>query len=278
MEPTAPFLFSPEIGIHWFEPKMKGTMKTGTTQSGRILIVDDDKVFLNSTIEVLRREGYECNAALNTSLANELLEQENFDLVITDLNMPGDSGLELAESLKNRVEGLPVILVTGYPSIETAIKSIQLPIFSYLVKPLKNDELLTMVKAAIERFRDYRTFLRAQERDNNWHENLKEFEGLLHELPGDAASVPINTFVSLTLRNIFGNLSDLKQLTDALAKRKVAEDACHLLNCPRPKVYLQAIVETIEVLKRTKGAFKSKELGLLRKKLEQLVNDSMKHT
>ena len=94
--------------------------------------------------------------------------------------------------------------------------------------------------------------------------------------PGVNASLAsVDAFVSLTVQNIFGCPADLKNLTEAIVApgSHVQYDACQLLNCPRGNELTAAVVETTDVLERTKSSFKSKELGALRKKLETLVKD-----
>ena len=85
------------------------------------------------------------------------------------------------------------------------------------------------------------------------------------------SKTPIDAFLQLTFQNIVGTLSDVIHLSETLAADKELTEACHILSCPRHKVLNEALVETIEVLKATKGAFKSKELGALRTKLELLL-------
>ncbi len=80
-------------------------------ERGRILIADDEETFLLSTIDLLRREGYECDGVKDAEAAVEVLSNKAFDLLVSDIRMPGNMELELIESVK----GLSVIIVTGYP-------------------------------------------------------------------------------------------------------------------------------------------------------------------
>jgi len=119
----------------------------------RILIADDEESFLYSTADILRREGYECSCASDARAAMEMLKEESYDLLIADIKMQGNSDLEFIKNLPQIAEGLPVILVTGYPSLNSAIESIQLPVVAYLVKPFELNDLLVRVKdAVIEEF------------------------------------------------------------------------------------------------------------------------------
>ncbi len=119
------------------------------TGSGRILIVDDEKAFLQTTAELLRRSGYTCTCAQDANTALLLLEDESYDLLISDIKMPGNQQLELIEQVAELTRGIPVILMTAYPALESAIQAIQLPVVAYLVKPFRFRELLAEVRNAL---------------------------------------------------------------------------------------------------------------------------------
>ena len=115
----------------------------------RILIADDEESFLYSTADILRREGYDCSCAADALAATEMLKEDSYDLLIADIKMQGNSDLEFIKALPQIAEGMPVILVTGYPSLNSAIESIQLPVVAYLVKPFELNELLVRVEDVI---------------------------------------------------------------------------------------------------------------------------------
>jgi len=243
------------------------TAATGTR--GRILLADDEMTFLSSTAELLRREGYECETVTDGPQAEARAAVGAFDLLITDLEMPGNSDLQLVRQIAETSGGLPVIILTGYPSTRSAIACVELPVAAYLVKPVHFPELLAKVEAAVRRFRSYRAIENAERRLRDWR---REFENLAPiKDGGDVAAPAIDVFLSLTLRNVMGSLTDLDQLGRALSGRAVSEHPCQLLNCPRGAQLHQAVRETIEVLEQTRNAFKSKQLGELRKKLELLL-------
>jgi len=240
-------------------------------EPARVLIADDEETFLHSTADLLRREGYLCDTAADATSATELIRNSAFDLVIADIRMPGNTELQFISELAQLVSGLPVILVTGYPSLRTAIRSIELLVVAYLIKPVDFQELLGRVRMGTERYRTYRAISSTRKQLQDWQQNLDGMESWMAQSPGDAAHVPVSTFLDLTLRNVVDALSDLKSLTETLALQRGSQDACHLLGCPRPVVLLEAIRETIGVLESTKSSFKSKELGELRQKLDGIV-------
>jgi len=243
---------------------------------GRILIADDEETFLYSTADLLRREGYECDCAAEANGAMALLRDHAYDLLISDIKMPGNSELELIREVPNLAPGLPVILVTGYPSLHSALKSFQLPVTAYLAKPVDLAELLSHARSAIDRYRAFRAVKNSQQRLHDWRAQLQTLEQSMHEAPRAQDFKPSLTFLTLTLHNIVGCLADLKNITEALAQRSASHEPCQLLNCPRPAVLTNALAETIDVLEKTKSSFKSKELGELRRKLQEVVKNAEK--
>src|SRR5574341_1431460 len=121
------------------------------SELGRILFADDEETFLRASCDLLRREGYACDGVPDASAAAQKLRVEKYDLLIADIKMPGNAELEFIQEVPKITDGLPVILVTGYPSTYTAIKSIQLPVMAYLPKPVDFGELLNQVRKGVER-------------------------------------------------------------------------------------------------------------------------------
>jgi CheY-like chemotaxis protein len=237
----------------------------------RILIADDEPTFLRSTADLLIREGYECDTAPDARTAAEMLEREDYDLLIADIKMPGNPDLEFIRGMPQIARGLPVILVTGYPSLATAIQSVELPVVAYLVKPFELPELIEHVQASTQHYRVYRAVGSVRERVRTWHEELVAIEEALVYKPGAGATITVDAFLDLTLRNIVGALSDLRGLTEGIARADPEAEPCHLLNCPKLADLTEALARAIEVLEQTKGSFKSKQLADLRESLEERV-------
>ncbi|QDT04692.1 Transcriptional regulatory protein ZraR [Rubripirellula lacrimiformis] len=115
----------------------------------RILIADDEPLYRNTTAELLRDEGYECICVEDASDAIVQLQEHAFDLVLSDLNMPGNLKLELLKEGRTKYSHVQMIVVTGVPSVPSAIESVRLGISDYLLKPVKFEELLAAVKRAL---------------------------------------------------------------------------------------------------------------------------------
>ncbi|EMI43707.1 sigma-54-dependent transcriptional regulator [Rhodopirellula sp. SWK7] len=114
----------------------------------RLLIADDEPLYRNTTAELLRDEGFECLCVADADDAIDVLKEHPVDLVLTDLNMPGNLRLELLKEGRSKYSHIPMIVVTGVPSMPTAIESVRLGIADYLLKPVKFDELLTAIQRA----------------------------------------------------------------------------------------------------------------------------------
>lgn len=239
---------------------------------GRILIADDEEVFLQSTADLLRREGYECDCVQNATEATEKLSNNNYDLLIADIKMPGNAELELIKNISNTFECVQVILVTGYPMLNSAIQSIELRVEAYLVKPFDFEDLLGHVHIAIDRSCIYRSVRSMKQRLQYWYESSEAVEKLLKDEQPDKFFMSFNSFLELTFQNIVGALSDLKHLAANLAAHDGRKEPCHLLNCPTLKTLSDRLAETIDVLEKSKNSFKSKELGQVRRELEGLLN------
>ena len=118
-----------------------------------ILIVDDEKNYLVVLEALLRPEGYEIITADNAVDALRLVRESDLDLIITDMKMPGMSGMELLEECKKLIPELPLIMMTAYGTIELAVEAIKKQAFDYITKPFKNEELKLTVIKALESYR-----------------------------------------------------------------------------------------------------------------------------
>jgi len=188
------------------------------SELGRILIADDEELFMHSTAALLRREGYECACAPDATTVAAMLREDTYDLLIADIKMPGNRNLELIRELPRIAEELSVILVTGYPSLQSAIQSIQLPVVAYLVKPLDFDNLQAEVQSAIERSRTYRATRSMQQRVQEWYQNLEDLSQLMRTRSEDP-STEVDAFSTIILRNLSSCLAELKHLGQAPALR-----------------------------------------------------------
>ena len=118
-------------------------------RKAHLLLVDDDPNTLASLSRAFRMAGHEATVCDNASRAAELLRTESFDLILSDVVMPGKSGLELLEDLKKAGVKTPIILISGQANIEMAVKATKLGALDFLEKPLSADKLLVTVENAL---------------------------------------------------------------------------------------------------------------------------------
>jgi DNA-binding NtrC family response regulator len=116
----------------------------------KILVVDDEPSMTQYLGIVLRKEGFQVTTVNNGRDALDKVMSDHFDVVITDLKMPGMDGIQLLEGIKKHDPSLPVVLMTAYASQQSAIDAVNLGAFQYLIKNAKNDEIKLIVRNAIE--------------------------------------------------------------------------------------------------------------------------------
>ena len=116
-----------------------------------VLVIDDEEVMRDILGTLLEREGYSVRLASNGHEGLELAKSLPFDAVIVDVMMPGIDGLQVLDELKKHDEELPVLMITAYASMESAISAMKKGAFDYITKPFKNDEVLVVLQNAIER-------------------------------------------------------------------------------------------------------------------------------
>jgi len=116
---------------------------------GKILVIDDDIMVRRFLDDILQNEGYQVQVAASGREALEWAAKDNFDVALVDIKMPDLDGMEVLCALQEIDQDLKVLLITGYPSLETAIQAVRLSAFDYLPKPLENERVLIGVQNAL---------------------------------------------------------------------------------------------------------------------------------
>lgn len=235
----------------------------------RLLIVDDEEVFLLSTAELLRQEGYQVDTAMDGIQAARMLNQRTYDLLLTDILMPGNPDLALVRDLPERNQGLPVILMTGYPSAQSAIQAVNLAALAYLVKPMEFQELLAQVRRGVAQRKVQRAVADSARHIHAWGEEMTRLASGLQAGPG---GVPVQQVLGAMLGRMGETLLDMKHLVD-LSSFEPDGQTCTVQHCPRLESYQRIFQEGIAILEQTKGAFKSRNLEELRHKMEGAVEN-----
>ncbi len=114
-----------------------------------ILVVDDKEMMRDSVASTLTRAGFTVVCAAGGQEALDLVARRRPDAVLTDLRMPGLSGLELFEGIRSIDDDLPVVVMTAFGTVETAVQAMKLGAFDYITKPFEGDELLIVIKRAV---------------------------------------------------------------------------------------------------------------------------------
>ena len=121
-----------------------------TTGPGRILVVDDEDIIRVLLTEILTEDGYEIVTAPDGKDAIDILEHEQFDLIISDMVMPGKNGIEVLQAAFRIDPHYQVIMITGYPSVETAVRLVNLGAADYITKPFNVDLIKVTVAKVLE--------------------------------------------------------------------------------------------------------------------------------
>jgi DNA-binding NtrC family response regulator len=118
--------------------------------SRTVLVVDDKEMLRDSVAMTLQRAGMTVFSAADGAAALDIVAKKRPDAIVTDLKMPGMTGIELIEKVRAIDEDLPVVLMTAFGTIETAVKAMKLGAFDYITKPFEGDELVIAIKRAID--------------------------------------------------------------------------------------------------------------------------------
>jgi two-component system response regulator PilR (NtrC family) len=117
----------------------------------RILVVDDERSMREFLEILLRKEGYDVTTAGDVDGALLALDSDDYDLVISDIQMPGKSGLDLLRAIRETQADALVVMITAFATTETAIAAMKEGAYDYLTKPFKVDEIKLVVQKALEK-------------------------------------------------------------------------------------------------------------------------------
>src|SRR6202453_597968 len=220
-------------------------------QQIRVLVVDDDEPHAAAVAESLERVGYDCVVATSGSEGLTLIEEHNFDIIITDLIMEGVGGLEVLAKAKREIPDAEVVILTGHSTIKTAVTAIQAGASNYLIKPLDINELRTVADKASQSQRLQRSNIELQRQLNEKF----GFEGVI-------GSSPAMHSVVAKLRQIAPTSASVLITGESGTGKELVAKALHI-NSPRknkPFVPLNcaALGENVlesELFGHVKGAF-----------------------
>lgn len=202
----------------------------------RILLVDDDPLVLAGFREILTREGYDVTAVISGQEAIERLEQQTYDVVLTDLLMPRVSGLDVLRSCRERHPESVVIVVTGYASVRSAVEALRLGADDYLIKPCDDHELLYRVRMGIDRIQ-LRRELRAKELDAEKMRAIAQTAVTVNDQINTPLNVILNSAEFIRLKTL-SESGDVQQSLDFIHEEvgKIKQVIQRLARIADPKI------------------------------------------
>ena len=115
-----------------------------------ILVVDDDKSILRTFTRILQKNGYKIDTAETGREAIERADKKHYDLALVDIRLPDMDGTNLLAKIKKQLKNTIKIMITGFPSLESGVKALDEGADAYLVKPVKPEELLMLIKEKLK--------------------------------------------------------------------------------------------------------------------------------
>ena len=245
-------------------------------EASRVLLADDEETFRRSTARLLEQEGYQCDCAQDSQEASRILTKEH-GVLISDIRMPGNMQFEFLREVRSRFPLLPIVLVTGYPSVQTAVESLRLSFTDYLLKPVDWPDLRRAVGDAVKKTTMLRMTAAVREEARRLVTSLEQLHQDLPPVGSGSSESELAWSLDSYLSQGFTQMAILSDRLRAVLTSQfqghtdAPTDVCRMMECPRLAVYREALEGTVEALAKTKNSFRSKELGLLRAKIERLL-------
>jgi DNA-binding NtrC family response regulator len=131
-----------------------------------VLLVDDEKDFVETLAERLQLREFKVTTAFSGDQAIKLVEENNFDVIVLDVQMPGKSGVETLKEIKKIEQLSEVIMLTGHATVKTAIEGMKSGAYDYLMKPTDTDDLIEMIDKAYQLVAEKKERIKKAEIDN----------------------------------------------------------------------------------------------------------------
>jgi DNA-binding NtrC family response regulator len=132
----------------------------------KILLVDDEKDFIESLAERLQLRNFDVTTALNGDDAINSVRKNEFDVIVLDVKMPGKSGIETLKEIKNINQLSQVIMLTGHATVESAIQGMKLGAYDYIMKPTVTEDLINLINKAYKIVEEQRERIQRAEIEN----------------------------------------------------------------------------------------------------------------
>jgi DNA-binding NtrC family response regulator len=116
----------------------------------KVLVIDDEQIVLDSVKKILTQENYEVTTSISSRKGLDLANQNDYDLVLSDIRMPEIGGMRVLRDIKRAKPTLPVVIITGYATVQSSVQAMKLGATDYIEKPFTPEELFKTVNDAIE--------------------------------------------------------------------------------------------------------------------------------
>ena len=217
----------------------------------RILVVDDEQIMRDSCHRVLSKEKYEVTTVSSGEAGIRLTKETSFDLILLDLKMPGMDGMEALTFFKEQDPEVMVIMITGYPDVETAVKAMKLGVYDYISKPFTPQELRLVVERALEK--------RALSFENEYFRQQMSVRNQSDQIIGH--SKPMQRIYEM-IRKIAPTDSTVLVIGESGTGKELIAKAIHTYSLRKDKEFVAvdcgALVETLlesELFGHVKGSF-----------------------
>lgn len=172
----------------------------------RILVVDDNRELREILEEYLKGEGDSVEGAMNGKEALEKYRENQYDLIITDLNMPEVSGMELMKTIRQENDITEFVIITGYASMDSAVDAVKIGAFDYIVKPFRMEELKVVVK-------NVRDKVRLKKLNAQLYETLKNFYSEIERYRRKSEDTASN---KESKEEVFESISDTEKIVNEI--------------------------------------------------------------
>jgi hypothetical protein len=240
--------------------------------SGRIIMVGKDGEWINSIHDFLKAQGYELFYFPDMGTAKSQISIAECNMMIIHIEENDESQRQSIREIFHENAAMPVIIVAKSFCSDFLLEAFDLPILACLVEPIALDRLKKTISEAMQTSRVSKANRLIRGQLGEWDKQLEIVEKNCSMNSRSAKFIPVSDFMDISFYNILNIIKDLCFLSKSLINPNVEPEACHMMDCPRLDILNKALHETIDVLELTKNAFKSRELGLIRKKLEGIMN------
>ena len=132
----------------------------------KVLLVDDEKDFIESLAERLQLRGFNVATAVNGDDALDLVKENEYEVIVLDVKMPGRDGIEVLKEIKNIKQIPQVIMLTGHATVETAIEGMKIGAYDYIMKPTVTEDLVELINKAYKIVEEQKERIRRAEIEN----------------------------------------------------------------------------------------------------------------